>query len=649
MANAISNRRVVIGSAVGGIALIAFVLASLAPLNHNDFMYALAPAVWAQHGALYTDVPFVQAPLTILLNALLAAVTGNVNIFLPGRIVSILLVLAAVLLPVLGRTRRAGLDVWVLYVALCLTNLFVVTNSSEIGNYSISLLFLSAAVTAIDAPGSAAWRGFVVCLCAGLAVSTKLYFVILCPGLLICFLLSGRSAREPRALLACMLGFLAGFALVLFFVARDYHSFLRWNVQIHQLILPTRVTDLSDAVARIGKFTVPFAALMAIPIGFVAAAAVRALRQGGDAMRQACGRLVLLASAALMAVSPVYVFEQYFGPLAFLLLLFAAPWDAPRNATRAIYVTLAGVMLAMQAIVLAQVSSKYVLPDRNLAVAQVLALQRDARAGRPRLQMRAQTLLRAAAVPAGERHPLSARTGRRSVPDVPARRRGSAARAIRSRRASQDVESRYRHLGLLHRQPGPRRRRRRPCNPRLRDRARFRRDVNRADRRPADRTGHPAGLPDAAEALTGQPLSRCSKVSTAGLIAMPPTTLDHCVIHVSEWARSNKFYTEVIGAELVQRPAGWAYRLGDKQLNVHGPGVTPAEVARTPVLPGNSDLCFEWSGPIEDAIAHLKTHGIAIDRGPLQRFGAKGPGTSVYFRDPDGSLMEFMSYEGMSR
>jgi hypothetical protein len=26
------------------------------------------------------------------------------------------------------------------------------------------------------------------------------------------------------------------------------------------------------------------------------------------------------------------------------------------------------------------------------------------------------------------------------------------------------------------------------------------------------------------------------------------------------------------------------------------------------------------------------------------RSSAKGPGTSVYFRDPDGSLMEFMSY-----
>ena len=123
-----------------------------------------------------------------------------------------------------------------------------------------------------------------------------------------------------------------------------------------------------------------------------------------------------------------------------------------------------------------------------------------------------------------------------------------------------------------------------------------------------------------------------------------PTKLDHCVIHVSDWERSNQFYTQVMGAELVARAAGFAYRFGDKQLNVHGPGVNPAEVARLPVQPGNSDLCFEWLGPIEDAIAHLKAHGLAIHRGPLQRFGAKGPGTSVYFRDPNGSLMEFMCY-----
>ena len=125
---------------------------------------------------------------------------------------------------------------------------------------------------------------------------------------------------------------------------------------------------------------------------------------------------------------------------------------------------------------------------------------------------------------------------------------------------------------------------------------------------------------------------------------MLPVTLDHCVIHVTDWERSNAFYTTVLGAELITRPVGYAYRFGDRQLNVHGPGVAPAEVARLPVAPGNSDLCFEWNGPIADAIAHLERCGIAIEAGPMQRFGAKGAGTSVYFRDPDGSLMEFMSY-----
>ncbi|MPZ59650.1 MAG: redoxin family protein [Rhizobiales bacterium] len=128
-----------------------------------------------------------------------------------------------------------------------------------------------------------------------------------------------------------------------------------------------------------------------------------------------------------------------------------------------------------------------------------------------------------------------------------------------------------------------------------------------------------------------------------------PVKLDHCVIHVFDWERSNAFYRDVMGAELVQRPVGWAYRFGDRQLNVHGPGVAPAEVARLPVQPGNSDFCFEWSGPIADAIAHLQRNGVTIERGPLERFGARGAGISVYFRDPDGSLMEFMSYDSRSR
>jgi catechol 2,3-dioxygenase-like lactoylglutathione lyase family enzyme len=120
--------------------------------------------------------------------------------------------------------------------------------------------------------------------------------------------------------------------------------------------------------------------------------------------------------------------------------------------------------------------------------------------------------------------------------------------------------------------------------------------------------------------------------------------LDHCVIHVSDWDRSNAFYRNVVGAEVLQAGGRWVYRFGHTQLNLHGPGLDAAPVARLPVQPGNSDLCFEWPGPIDGAVAHLKEHRVAIELGPIGRGGAKGAGISVYFRDPDGSLLEFISY-----
>ena len=116
------------------------------------------------------------------------------------------------------------------------------------------------------------------------------------------------------------------------------------------------------------------------------------------------------------------------------------------------------------------------------------------------------------------------------------------------------------------------------------------------------------------------------------------------VIAVSDFARSNRFYRDVLGAEIVELDGRVSYRLADQQLNVHGPGTRPAMVARVPVAPGNSDLCFEWEGPIGKAIAHLEAHGVEVEAGPMTRGGARGRGTSVYFRDPDGTLLELISY-----
>lgn len=127
---------------------------------------------------------------------------------------------------------------------------------------------------------------------------------------------------------------------------------------------------------------------------------------------------------------------------------------------------------------------------------------------------------------------------------------------------------------------------------------------------------------------------------------MDTLRLDHCVIAVSDWARSTAFYRDVLGAQVVEGPNGrLAFRFGDQQLNVHGPGVDPGTfVARRPVSPGGSDLCFVWPGTVAQALEHLRRHGVAVEAGPVPRHGGRGAGTSVYFRDPDGSLLEFIVY-----
>ncbi len=130
----------------------------------------------------------------------------------------------------------------------------------------------------------------------------------------------------------------------------------------------------------------------------------------------------------------------------------------------------------------------------------------------------------------------------------------------------------------------------------------------------------------------------------AGRKAPHVAGLDHVVIAVSDWERSNRFYREVLGAELVERAGRFAYRFGRQQLNVHGPETTPEPVASDPVRPGNSDLCFVWQGTPEEAAEHLRRHGVEVELGPVEREGARGRGWSVYFRDPDGTLLELLSY-----
>jgi catechol 2,3-dioxygenase-like lactoylglutathione lyase family enzyme len=128
--------------------------------------------------------------------------------------------------------------------------------------------------------------------------------------------------------------------------------------------------------------------------------------------------------------------------------------------------------------------------------------------------------------------------------------------------------------------------------------------------------------------------------------------IDHVVLVVRDFEVALDFYRDVLGCEWLGveewrqgRRRYPSLRLGSHMLNVHQVGHPITPEAANP-QPGSEDLCLVWNGPIAGAVERLTRHGVAVEIGPVTRFGARGrEGTSVYFRDPDGNLLELMSYE----
>jgi catechol 2,3-dioxygenase-like lactoylglutathione lyase family enzyme len=120
--------------------------------------------------------------------------------------------------------------------------------------------------------------------------------------------------------------------------------------------------------------------------------------------------------------------------------------------------------------------------------------------------------------------------------------------------------------------------------------------------------------------------------------------LDHLVLTVADVAASCAFYTRVLGMREVTFGQGRkALCFGVQKINLHMHGKEFEPKARVP-MPGSTDLCLLTSSSVEEVIDHLQREQVTIEEGPVRRTGARGPIESVYFRDPDGNLIEVSRY-----
>ena len=134
---------------------------------------------------------------------------------------------------------------------------------------------------------------------------------------------------------------------------------------------------------------------------------------------------------------------------------------------------------------------------------------------------------------------------------------------------------------------------------------------------------------------------------------MPVRALDHLAITVADMDATLDFYRRVLDAETHYedlfrqgKVPVVILQVGASRLSVHV-AASPAKPNARHATPGSGDFCFRWDGPIADAQRQLEERGVEIEEGPVPRPAADGlVGQSVYFRDPDGNLLELLSTDG---
>jgi len=119
------------------------------------------------------------------------------------------------------------------------------------------------------------------------------------------------------------------------------------------------------------------------------------------------------------------------------------------------------------------------------------------------------------------------------------------------------------------------------------------------------------------------------------------TGLDHLVLKVSDVARTVAFYRDVLGlqVERILTTIGVHHvRCGANLIDLIP--LAPGDTLPPPAARGLEHFCIAVEGNLEDLLASLARHEVKVVLGPMEVYGARGFGTSVYIEDPDGYQIE---------
>lgn len=114
--------------------------------------------------------------------------------------------------------------------------------------------------------------------------------------------------------------------------------------------------------------------------------------------------------------------------------------------------------------------------------------------------------------------------------------------------------------------------------------------------------------------------------------------LDHLVLCVEDVEKTISFYRDLGMTPRQERPGKWSLHFGPHKISLQDARADP-DIARD-TIPGTGNFCVLTDEPVDALAEALRGRGIEITA-TGERDGATRKLRSIYFRDPDGNLVEF--------